>query len=155
MSLIDNKIELCISVIDYLDFSLDIFDGIAGLDLKGDGLPGQGLDEDLHRLSATFDNSEVWSFAFTILRSCTIKSQCWTVGLVHILFAFFVKRYNKLEDVSQLVISRRIFSFTFECKICLKQALLTSVTNSSGTGTMYIYLKYFVNITYFLKSLFS
>ena len=109
MSLIDNKIELCISVIDYLDFSLDIFDGIAGLDLKGDGLPGQGLDEDLHRLSETFDNSEDWSFAFTILRSCTIKSQCLTVGLVHILFAFFVKRYNKLEDVSQLVISRRIY----------------------------------------------
>jgi hypothetical protein len=31
-----------------LDLGLDIVDGVAALDLKGDGLPGQGLDEDLH-----------------------------------------------------------------------------------------------------------
>ena len=32
----------------YLDLSLDVFDGITGLHLEGDGLAGQGLDEDLH-----------------------------------------------------------------------------------------------------------
>merc|ERR1712242_73189 len=31
-----------------LDLGLDILDGIRGLDLKGDGLPRQSLDEDLH-----------------------------------------------------------------------------------------------------------
>jgi len=31
-----------------LDLSLDVLDGIAGLDLEGDGLAGQRLDEDLH-----------------------------------------------------------------------------------------------------------
>ena len=32
----------------HLDLGLDILDGVAGLHLQGDGLPGQGLDEDLH-----------------------------------------------------------------------------------------------------------
>lgn len=31
-----------------LDLSFDIFDSVAGLDLKGDGLPRQRLYEDLH-----------------------------------------------------------------------------------------------------------
>ena len=31
-----------------LDLGLDIVDGVAALDLKGDGLPRQGLHEDLH-----------------------------------------------------------------------------------------------------------
>jgi hypothetical protein len=32
----------------YLDLGLDVFDGVGGLHLQGDGLPGQGFDEDLH-----------------------------------------------------------------------------------------------------------
>ena len=32
----------------YLDLSLDVLDGITRLDLEGDGLAGQRLDEDLH-----------------------------------------------------------------------------------------------------------
>ena len=31
-----------------LDLGLDVVDGVAALDLEGDGLAGQGLDEDLH-----------------------------------------------------------------------------------------------------------
>ena len=31
-----------------LNLRLDVVDGIRGLDLEGDGLPGEGLDEDLH-----------------------------------------------------------------------------------------------------------
>ena len=32
----------------YLDFRLHILNGVAGLDLQCDGLPGQRLDKDLH-----------------------------------------------------------------------------------------------------------
>ena len=32
----------------YLDLSLDIFNGVAGLHLEGDRLTRKGLDEDLH-----------------------------------------------------------------------------------------------------------
>ena len=31
-----------------LDLGLDILDGVRGLHLEGDGLPGEGLHEDLH-----------------------------------------------------------------------------------------------------------
>merc|ERR1712062_26290 len=31
-----------------LDLGLDVLDGVRGLHLEGDGLPGEGLDEDLH-----------------------------------------------------------------------------------------------------------
>ena len=32
----------------YLDLGLDILDGVRGLDLEGDGLAREGLDENLH-----------------------------------------------------------------------------------------------------------
>merc|ERR1719445_2278827 len=38
-----------------LDFSLDVLDGVAGLDLQGDGLAGQSLDEDLHPATESQD----------------------------------------------------------------------------------------------------
>ena len=31
-----------------LDFGLDVVDGVGGLHLKGDRLPREGFDEDLH-----------------------------------------------------------------------------------------------------------
>jgi len=31
-----------------LNFLFHILDGVGGLDLQGDGLPGKGFDEDLH-----------------------------------------------------------------------------------------------------------
>merc|ERR1711923_561651 len=34
-----------------LDLGLDVLDGVRGLDLEGDGLAGEGLDEDLHASS--------------------------------------------------------------------------------------------------------
>ena len=36
-----------------LDLGLDVLDGVAGLHLEGDGLTGEGLDEDLHSSSET------------------------------------------------------------------------------------------------------
>ncbi|KAM0883050.1 hypothetical protein ACQ4PT_031880 [Festuca glaucescens] len=41
-----------------LDLRLDIVDGVRGLHLKGDGLAGQGLDEDLHATPETEDKVE-------------------------------------------------------------------------------------------------
>ncbi len=32
----------------YLNLGLHVFDGVGGLHLQGDGLPGEGFDEDLH-----------------------------------------------------------------------------------------------------------
>merc|ERR1711962_1535382 len=41
-----------------LDLGLDIIDGVTGLNLKGDGLAGQGLDKDLHTSSKSQDKME-------------------------------------------------------------------------------------------------
>merc|ERR550514_1078229 len=38
-----------------LDLGLDVVDGIRWLNIKGDGLSGQGLDEDLHSSTETED----------------------------------------------------------------------------------------------------
>ena len=38
-----------------LDLGLDVFDGVGGFDIKGDGLASQGLDEDLHSSSKSKD----------------------------------------------------------------------------------------------------
>ena len=42
----------------YLDLGLDVLDGIAGPDLQGDGLAGQGLDKDLHTSPQSEDKVE-------------------------------------------------------------------------------------------------
>ena len=41
-----------------LDLGLDVLDGVGGLDLKGDGLASEGLDEDLHTSPETEDKVE-------------------------------------------------------------------------------------------------
>jgi hypothetical protein len=41
-----------------LDLRLDIIDGVRRFDLEGDGLPGEGLDEDLHTATETEDEME-------------------------------------------------------------------------------------------------
>merc|ERR1711937_1042795 len=41
-----------------LDLGLDVLDGVRWLDIKGDGLAGQGLDEDLHTTSESEDEME-------------------------------------------------------------------------------------------------
>jgi hypothetical protein len=41
-----------------LDLSLDILDGVWGLNVQGDGLTGEGLDEDLHTTSESEDQVE-------------------------------------------------------------------------------------------------
>jgi len=38
-----------------LDLGFDVLDGVAGFDVEGDGLAGQGLDEDLHTTTETED----------------------------------------------------------------------------------------------------
>jgi len=41
-----------------LDLGLDVLDRVGGLDIKGDGLAGQSLDEDLHTTAETEDEVE-------------------------------------------------------------------------------------------------
>ena len=41
-----------------LDLGLDVVDGVGALDLEGDGLSRQGLDEDLHATAETEDEME-------------------------------------------------------------------------------------------------
>ena len=41
-----------------LDLGVDVVDGVRALDLKGDGLSRQGLDEDLHATTETEDEME-------------------------------------------------------------------------------------------------
>jgi len=41
-----------------LDLGLDILDGVSRLDVEGDGLTGEGLDEDLHTTSESQDEME-------------------------------------------------------------------------------------------------
>merc|ERR1712039_666941 len=41
-----------------LDLSLDVLDGVCGLNIKSDGLTSQSLDEDLHTTSESKDEME-------------------------------------------------------------------------------------------------
>ena len=41
-----------------LDLGLDIFNGVGGLDVQGDGLAGEGLHEDLHASAQSEDQVE-------------------------------------------------------------------------------------------------
>ena len=41
-----------------LDLGLDVFDGVCWLDIEGDGLTSEGLDEDLHSTSKSEDEME-------------------------------------------------------------------------------------------------
>jgi len=38
-----------------LDLGLDVFDGVTGFNIEGNGLTGQGLNEDLHTTSKSQD----------------------------------------------------------------------------------------------------
>merc|ERR1719471_2538090 len=52
-----------------LDLGLDIFNGVRRLHLKGDGLAGEGLNEDLH-LSSTIRSTTKWGqFSSILIRS--------------------------------------------------------------------------------------
>merc|ERR1719199_865541 len=41
-----------------LDLSLDVLNGVCGLDIEGDGLTSEGLDEDLHTTSKSENQME-------------------------------------------------------------------------------------------------
>merc|ERR1712220_5973 len=41
-----------------LDLGLDVLDGVSWLDIEGDGLTSEGLDEDLHTTSESEDEME-------------------------------------------------------------------------------------------------
>merc|ERR1711997_363105 len=51
-----------------LDLSLDVLNGIAGLNFQGDGLPCESLDEDLHSSSESKDQMESGLFLDVVVR---------------------------------------------------------------------------------------
>jgi len=51
-----------------LDLSLDVFDGVGLFDIKGNGLSGEGLDEDLHTTSKSEDEMESGLFLDVVVR---------------------------------------------------------------------------------------
>merc|ERR1711874_797114 len=51
-----------------LDLSLDILNGIAGLNLQGDGLPCESLDKDLHSSTESEDQMESGLFLDVVVR---------------------------------------------------------------------------------------
>merc|ERR1712215_48233 len=53
-----------------LDFGLHIFDGVRRLHFKGDGLPGQSLDENLHTSSQPEDKMEGGLLLDVVVREC-------------------------------------------------------------------------------------
>merc|ERR1712203_929673 len=58
-----------------LDLSLDIFNGIAGLNLQGDGLPCESLDEDLHSSTESKDQMESGLFLDVVVRESSAVLQ--------------------------------------------------------------------------------
>merc|ERR1711962_1059246 len=53
-----------------LDLGLDVLNAIASLDLQGDGLPGQGLDKDLHTSSQPENQMERRLFLNVVIGEC-------------------------------------------------------------------------------------
>ena len=53
-----------------LDLGLDVLDGIAWLDLEGDGLPRESLDEDLHSSSQPQDEMKSGLLLDVVVRKC-------------------------------------------------------------------------------------
>jgi len=51
-----------------LDLSLDVLDGVSWLNIKGDGLTSEGLDEDLHTSSKSEDQVESGLFLDVVVR---------------------------------------------------------------------------------------
>ena len=58
-----------------LDLGLDIVDGIRGLDLKGNGVAGEGFDEDLHTTTETEHKVESGLLLDVIIRKGTAVFQ--------------------------------------------------------------------------------
>merc|ERR1712179_548976 len=54
-----------------LDLGLDIFNGVRSLNLKGDGLSGQGLDENLHTSTKTEDQMQSGLLLDVVVRKST------------------------------------------------------------------------------------
>lgn len=69
-----------------LDLGLDVVDGVAGLDLEGDGLAREGLDETGFRLSACVLEPGGGR------NKGKVKKRCGGMGLTSALWVINVKR---------------------------------------------------------------
>jgi len=61
-----------------LNFCLDVFDGVRGFDFEGNGLSGQGLDENLHTTSKTEYQMEGRFLLDVIVGKCSPVFQLFT-----------------------------------------------------------------------------
>ena len=61
-----------------LDLSLDVLNSVCWLDIKGDGLTGQGLDEDLHTTSKSKDEMESGLLLDVVVRKSSAIFQLLT-----------------------------------------------------------------------------
>jgi hypothetical protein len=61
-----------------LDLGLDVLDGVCWLDIKGDGLTGQGLDEDLHTTSESKNEMESGLLLDVVVRKSSAIFQLLT-----------------------------------------------------------------------------
>ena len=62
MSVLYRRLRLYPDPLLVLDLSLDVLDGVRALDLEGDGLAGEGLDEDLHAAHSPFQSLALFSY---------------------------------------------------------------------------------------------
>ena len=57
----------------FLNFGLHIFDGVGSLHVKGDGLAGQSLDEDLHTATQAQKQAQSRLFLDVVIRQSTTR----------------------------------------------------------------------------------
>lgn len=129
-----------------LDFRLDIFDGVGGLDLKGDGLAGEGFHENLHRV------------AFLKQKNKTLTLRKWKTNLTTIemwwvtVSASFkplkirqnkpseVEIYLEVNFITKNIISKEILKILdklLACKTCATAFLIKKkLTKSKLTLTV-------------------
>jgi len=133
-----------------LNLGLDVFDGIRGLNLKGDGLAGQGLDKDLHTTTETEDQVKgrllldvVVRQGAAILELFTRKNETllvWRDALLVLNLGLHVFNGVRGLDFERDRLARQRFHedlhTTAETKNQVKSRLLLNIVVGQGTAIL-------------------